>query len=200
MSQSLYKISEEYKRMLEELEFNGGEITEEIADRLIINRDELEDKCVGYFYHRKKLKGEIDVIKEEIERLQAQKASRERTIEHMNEALTNAVILYGDEGKSGNHKLKIGNLTLYTKITKSVDVLNLDVTGENTDKDYLYVTLPKISYEKYEEIQELLDDETVYNIGVIVNKKKAKDDLLNEDLGNIKGLDILEKEGGLNIR
>lgn len=45
---TLYNITDEYKRIMSEIEEAGGEITDDIATRMEINQQNLVEKAVGY--------------------------------------------------------------------------------------------------------------------------------------------------------
>ena len=45
---TLYNITDEYRRIMNEIEEAGGEITDELAERLEINQQNLTEKAVGY--------------------------------------------------------------------------------------------------------------------------------------------------------
>ncbi len=80
---NIYKIQAEYQILVNELIENGGEITSELELALQINKDNFHSKSENYAYITKQFDGEMDIIDNEIKRLQQAKRSREKTIERL---------------------------------------------------------------------------------------------------------------------
>jgi hypothetical protein len=80
---NIYKIQAEYQMLVNELIENGGEITPELELALQINKDNFHSKSENYAYITKHFDGEMDIIDNEIKRLQQAKRSREKTIERL---------------------------------------------------------------------------------------------------------------------
>ncbi len=80
---SIYNIQSEYQQLVNQLIENGGEITSELELALQINKDNFHSKSENYAYITKQFDGEMDIIDNEIKRLQQAKRSREKTIERL---------------------------------------------------------------------------------------------------------------------
>ena len=80
---NIYNIQSEYQQLVNELIENGGEITPELELALQINKDNFHSKSENYAYITKQFDGEMDIIDNEIKRLQQAKKSREKTIERL---------------------------------------------------------------------------------------------------------------------
>ena len=91
---NIYKIETEYRDIISVLVENGGELTPEIEQALQINQKDLYRKSESYAYAIKELDGEIDIIKSEIERLQALISKRDKSISRMKETVLKAMELY----------------------------------------------------------------------------------------------------------
>lgn len=91
---NIYKIETEYRDIISVLVENGGELTPEIEQALQINQKDLYRKSESYAYAIKELDGEIDIIKSEIERLQALITKRDKSISRMKETVLKAMELY----------------------------------------------------------------------------------------------------------
>ena len=76
MSISLYKLAGEIARIHEELGENGGELTDDIEQRLDAARITLKDKVLGIARWSRALDVEEDAIKSEYERLGRRLASK----------------------------------------------------------------------------------------------------------------------------
>lgn len=89
---NLYSLEQEYLSIAQQLE--EGELTPELEQALVINRDNFEVKVAKYGYVTKKFDGEIYLIDKEIERLTAYKKSKENAINKLKETVKAAMDLY----------------------------------------------------------------------------------------------------------
>ena len=80
---SIYNIQSEYQQLVNQLIENGGELTPELELALQINKDNFHSKSENYAYITKQFDGEIDIIDNEIKRLQQAKKTREKAIERL---------------------------------------------------------------------------------------------------------------------
>ena len=80
---NIYNIQTEYQLLVNELIENGGELTPEIELALQINKDNFHSKSENFAYVTKQFDSEMDIIDNEIKRLQQAKRSREKTIERL---------------------------------------------------------------------------------------------------------------------
>jgi len=108
MKKSLFEIASEYKIAIEELENhcieNGtDEIPEGINERLVINQDELQEKIKSYFYVITELEGNIETLSNHVKSINAKKKAIQNNIDRLKKYVGQAVELYGDENKTGNH-------------------------------------------------------------------------------------------------
>ncbi len=91
---NIYNITTEFLQLEAELIENGGELTPELEQSLIINKDELQHKSIQYGYVIKSLTDNVDAIDNEIKRLQAIKKTNENAIDRLKDTLSNAMKLY----------------------------------------------------------------------------------------------------------
>lgn len=94
MKLSLYSIEKSQLELVEALIDNGGELTEELEAALALNRDNLEVKGTNYGFIIKQLKAEVSIIDAEIERLNALKKSRVKSIERLENNLSVAMQIF----------------------------------------------------------------------------------------------------------
>lgn len=80
---NIFKIQAEYQQIVNELIENGGEITSELELALQITKDNFHSKSENYGYITKQFDAEMDIIDNEIKRLQQAKKTREKAIERL---------------------------------------------------------------------------------------------------------------------
>ena len=95
-SKSLFHIEQELVNLYEQIELQGGELTEEQESFLQINEKELTTKALNYIKVINKFESDIllaKMYKEQAEKVIKQKQTH---IDRMKDALKNAVELFGD--------------------------------------------------------------------------------------------------------
>jgi len=153
---SLYNIEDKYLQLLNQIEENDGVLEDEDAKELKITEDDLEDKLKSYYYVIKKLDGEIKMIDDEIDRLRKLKEVKQNTKTRLKTAIRDAVVLFGEVGKSGNRVIDYGTIKFYTRKN---EVVKVDENFYNAD------------YMKYK-LNDLL---SMDSFNLIVNTLKLKD-------------------------
>lgn len=91
---TIFKIKSEYQQIVNELIENGGELTPELELALQITKDNFHSKSENYAYITKQFDGEIDIIDNEIKRLQQAKKSREKTIQRLKDTIELAMLTF----------------------------------------------------------------------------------------------------------
>ena len=91
---NIFNIQTEYQLLVNELIENGGELTPELELALQINKDNFHSKSENYAYITKQFDGEIDMIDNEIKRLQQAKKSREKTIQRLKDTIELAMLTF----------------------------------------------------------------------------------------------------------
>jgi hypothetical protein len=119
---NLYQITQDQSSIIELLEDNGGEATEEVLNALEITRDAFERKAEAYAHVILKLDGEVDIIALEIKRLQALKKTKENSVSRLKESLTSAMLVFGEEDAKGIRRYKTPTLSLSTRKSESVSI------------------------------------------------------------------------------
>ena len=115
---NIYKIETEYRDIISVLVENGGELTPEIEQALQINQKDLYRKSESYAYAIKELEGEIDIIKSEIERLQALISKRDKSICRMKETVLKAMELYEID------KIETPMIKISVRASEAVEIIN----------------------------------------------------------------------------
>ena len=111
---TMYNITEEQLRINALLEENGGELTDEIAELLTINQDNLNQKIESYCMAIKTIESKALFAKTEIERLKKIAATYDNSVKRMKEAMLNAFnVLHLD-------KVEVGTFKVSTRKSKAV--------------------------------------------------------------------------------
>jgi len=118
MKNSLYQINGALISLLEEIEENGGELTEEIASQLEIKEAELFEKTSGYLEIIGSQEAFISRIDEEIKRLEARKKQSKNLVDRLKSNLVNAVEVFGE--------IELETATVTTRKSVSVEVTDVN--------------------------------------------------------------------------
>lgn len=124
--QNLFAISAELENIFFEIEEAGGEVTEEILAKLAITEENLKQKLDGYRKAYAAISLEADACKKEEARIAAIRKTKENNAKRLKNSMYEAVVAYGETGKSGNKVINLVDSKLYTKKTEVV-VINEDI-------------------------------------------------------------------------
>jgi len=131
---NLFNITHERRLLLEQLEANDGEVTEDLQEALAINRDDFKEKAESYAYIIQKLNADIEAGNKEVERIGLYLASKEKARARLEETLVYSLKLFGSQRqtKTGNtvYETESGLFKLSTKASKSVEITDLDEIPE----------------------------------------------------------------------
>lgn len=134
MSQSLFNITLEKRLLLEQIEANDGELTEELAEALAINQDDFLEKSEGYAYIIQKLNADIEAGQKEIERIGLYVASKQKAKARLEETLIYSLKLFGSQRqtKTGNtvYEAQSGFFKFSTKKSESLEIEDLEEVPE----------------------------------------------------------------------
>ena len=119
---NIFEISKELESVFNELEDNGGELTEELEEKLSISQDEFRSKVNAYLSIIKHTESDIDCCDKEIKRLQSVKKSKQNTIDRLKNILVWAIDKFGDSNKSGNKYVDLGTSKITIKSSNKVIV------------------------------------------------------------------------------
>lgn len=122
MSKTLYEISDELRQIVENIEENGGEVNEFIEEALAIKQEELESKVEAYCNLIAMTKGDIDCCKNEKQRINNIQNVKKNLVEKLRDRLLDAVLTWGEIGKTGNRVLNLPTHKLFTKDVRKVNV------------------------------------------------------------------------------
>jgi len=138
MSKPIYEIKEELRQLLEVIEEAEGEIDDEVGEQLAITEEELGDKIMSYYGVVKATEASNQLLKDEKARLSNLQTTNDRKIEILKSKILDAVNEFGYVGKTGNKKIDLDTLKLYT-ISK--DKVYIENESDFTDARFCHVPL-----------------------------------------------------------
>lgn len=119
---NIYQIQQDLLAIFDELEDNGGELTEELEQKLAITQEEFKDKVEDYTNVIKSLDADMNAIKAEQARLKALYDRKENVAKKLKEIIINAINEFGDTKKSGVKYLDYGTGEVSVRKTQAVEV------------------------------------------------------------------------------
>lgn len=126
---NLFNISQELEDIFLQLEENGGELTPELEERLAINEANLHEKLDGYRRVHSRFMSDVKACKEEEVRIAKIRKSKENQAERLKTNMLEAVMRFGNVGKSGNRVIELPDAKLYTKASACTEVDNQRTTA-----------------------------------------------------------------------
>lgn len=117
---SLFSISNDLRRIIDDIEIQGGEITPEQEEDLIISEANLKEKLEHYRKAILILEYQEQLAYDEIKRLQSAKKTKDNIVNRLKTNVLNAVLEFGECGKSGNRVIECETSKFFTANTKSV--------------------------------------------------------------------------------
>ena len=117
---SLAIILAELNELTNLLEEQEGVFEEGQDELLAISYEELETKLKAYRYRIKENEAKRTLLKDEVKRIQSRGKSLDNVNERLKDKMLQALLLFGEDGKSGNKTLKYDDVTFFTKDTEGV--------------------------------------------------------------------------------
>lgn len=121
---NIFDIQQDLYSIFEEIEENGGELTEELYEKLNISKEEFKSKVEAYINVIKSAKNDIELCKQENKRLRDRQKVKENLIDRLSKIIIAAVEQFGDTSKTGAKFLDYGTGRVSIKNTEAVE-LNL---------------------------------------------------------------------------
>ena len=98
---NIWEIQQDLLAIFDELEENGGELTEELEQQLAISQENFRSKVEGYTNVIKSVKADIAAIDQESKRLAELKKSKAALVDRLSKVIIEAVDKFGEENKTG---------------------------------------------------------------------------------------------------
>jgi hypothetical protein len=124
MGKSIYGLQSDYLELMHQIEELDGELTPELESELTINIDSFEDKMGSYTDLIDFLKSQLLMNKDKMNAMTTLNNTTNNLIDRLKGNMRDALQLYGDDGKSGNKTLDIGNHKYYTRKNEIVTIPN----------------------------------------------------------------------------
>lgn len=125
---NVYEISQALLDIYNELEENGGELTEELEKALTITQADFKQKVRDYASVIKQVDLDIAGIDQEVKRLKAYKDSKSKIKERLSKILANAIDMFGEHTKAGGSYVDLGDEKVsvrnITKVEVDTDIVN----------------------------------------------------------------------------
>lgn len=119
---NIWEIQQDLLAIFDELEENGGELTEELEEKLAITQENFKTKVEGYVNVIKQIKSDIAAIDQESKRLAELKKSKNAVIERLTKVLVPAIQNFGDVSKSGSAFVDYGTGKVSIRNTQKVEL------------------------------------------------------------------------------
>lgn len=119
---NIYQIKQEFINIFDELEENGGELTDELAEKLAITQEEFKEKAKDYANAIKLFKQDIESIKIEQKRLKDFADKKQKIIDRLTNILIASIEEFGDAKPSGVKYIDYGTGEISIRKSISVDV------------------------------------------------------------------------------
>ena len=136
---NIFEISQELQSVVDELEENGGELTDELEAKLTVSQSDFKAKIKSYGEVIKNIEGDIKLIDEEVARLKEFKESKKKTIDRMTSIIVWAIDMFGETTKTGGKFVDYGTGKINVRNTEKVEV-NTDVTNAAVKNMFHYLT------------------------------------------------------------
>lgn len=137
---NIFQISQELLNIFQELEDNGGELTEELESQLAVTQADFKEKVKSYSDIIKYTNSEIDLIDKEIARLKDLKESKEKAIDRLKKVIIWAVGMFGETTKSGGKFVDFGTGKVSIRNSQKVEV-NTDITDSVVKNVFSYLNM-----------------------------------------------------------
>lgn len=119
---NIFQISQDLLDVFQELEDNGGELTDELEAKLTVSQADFKTKIKSYTDVIKYTEGDIKLIDEEISRLKELKESKKKAIARLEKIVIWAIGMFGEANKSGNKFVDFGTGKVSVRNTEKVEI------------------------------------------------------------------------------
>ena len=130
MKLTLADLELQYRHIYDELESNGGDLTEELQDALAINDSDFEDRVENYHLIITQNESDIERLNRVIKNAQAKIASKTKVSAYLEEIIKKAAktIILPEKTKVGllTYKKEFRDIRLVISPSQSVNVTNLE--------------------------------------------------------------------------
>ena len=119
---NIFDIQQDLYSIFEQIEENGGELTEELEQKLDITQESFKSKVEAYINVIKQTKNDIELCKQENKRLKERQQVKQNLIDRLSNIIIGAVEQFGDTTEQGTKFLDYGTGRISVKNTESVEL------------------------------------------------------------------------------
>ena len=119
---NIWQIQQNLLDIFNELEENGGELTEEIEEQLAISQEDFRSKVESYTNVIKSVKADIAAIDQESKRLAELKKSKTAMVDRLSKVIIEAVDKFGDTTKTGGKFFDYGTGKVSIRNSQKVEL------------------------------------------------------------------------------
>ena len=119
---NIWQIQQNLLDIFNELEENGGELTEELEDQLAISQEDFRSKVESYTNVIKSIKADIAAIDQESKRLAELKKSKTAMVDRLSKVIIEAVNKFGDTTKTGGKFFDYGTGKVSIRNSQKVEL------------------------------------------------------------------------------
>ena len=119
---NIWQIQQDLLSIFDELEENGGELTEELEQQLAISQEDFRSKVESYTNVIKSIKADVAAIDQESKRLANLKKSKTALIDRLSKVIIDAVDKFGETTKSGGKFFDYGTGKVSVRNTQKVEL------------------------------------------------------------------------------
>jgi len=156
-NKSLYQIEQSLLNIQEQIELQGGELTEEQEAFLKITEKDLQQKSGNYLIAINIMEKEIELAKDYELKAQQEIKRREKKIQYLKDRLKDAVLMFGD--------IKVDMSTITLRKSESLEIINADDIPNCYKTIKQTTTIDKMSIKK-----DIKDGKTVK--GAVLNENQ----------------------------
>ena len=172
---NIWQIQQELLSIFNELEENGGELTEELEQQLAISQEDFRSKVENYTNVIKSVKEDIAAIDQESKRLAELKKSKTAMVDRLSKVIIDAVDKFGDTTKNGGKFFDYGTGKVSIRNTQKVelDENKIDAIADEFSKAVAYEAMLGNASNRegftYEEIIQRCKEHKDTNLDIIVD-------------------------------
>ena len=119
---NIWQIQQDLLSIFDELEENGGELTEELEEQLAISQEDFRSKVENYTNVIKSVKADIAAIDQESKRLAELKKSKTAMVDRLSKVIIEAVDKFGDTTKNGGKFFDYGTGKVSIRNSQKVEL------------------------------------------------------------------------------
>ena len=119
---NIWQIQQNLLSIFDELEENGGELTEELEQQLAISQEDFRSKVENYTNVIKSVKADIAAIDQESKRLAELKKSKTAMVDRLSKVIIEAVDKFGDTTKNGGKFFDYGTGKVSIRNSQKVEL------------------------------------------------------------------------------